>query len=271
MAEYFVGDIQGCYEELARLLDRVHFDPGQDTLWSCGDLVARGPDSLKVLRLFRQLGRAGRTVLGNHDLHLLAVGAGIKRAKPKDRQQALLAAPDLPELLQWLRQQPLLVEFPERRLLLSHAGLPPHWSLDTALRRAEAVSQTLQGEHYLEFIGQMYGEKPDEDRPGAGPLEQQIYAVNALTRMRFLHPNGRLDFACKTGPESALGLIPWYRYPQHHLLASHRIVFGHWAALDGHCDHPNGRALDTGCCWGGNLTFWRADDEHYFTQPSLEL
>ncbi|GAA4889453.1 symmetrical bis(5'-nucleosyl)-tetraphosphatase [Ferrimonas pelagia] len=269
MAKYFVGDIQGCYAELARLLDAVRFDPAKDTLWGCGDLIARGPGSLKVLRLFRELGPAGRTVLGNHDLHLMAVAAGLKRSKPKDQLQALLDAPDLADHIHWLRQQPLLKHFRKRAVLLSHAGLPPHWSLTTALQRAQAVSDTLKQDNYLHFIRQMYGEKPDCDTPTLSPLEQQIYTVNALTRMRFLHPDARLDFACKTGPEHSMGLVPWFRYPGHILLQSHRVVFGHWAALEGRCDHPNGRALDTGCCWGGSLTLWRMKDEQYWHQPPL--
>ncbi|SHI24823.1 symmetrical bis(5'-nucleosyl)-tetraphosphatase [Ferrimonas marina] len=271
MSNYFVGDVQGCYAELARLLDRVQFDPSRDRLWSCGDLVARGPDSLKVLRLFRQLGDAARVVLGNHDLHLMAVAAGLKRAKPKDRQQPLLDAPDLAELIHWLRQQPLLRHLPEHQLLLSHAGLPPHWGLNTALKRAEAVSKTLKRDDYLDFIGTMYGEKPDADEPTLSKRDQQIYTVNALTRMRFLYPDGRLDFACKSGPGDATELRPWFEYPKHKLLKKNTLVFGHWAALEGHSSHPNAIALDTGCCWGGSLTFWRLEDRQRIEQPALEL
>ncbi|MBY6187160.1 symmetrical bis(5'-nucleosyl)-tetraphosphatase [Marinobacter hydrocarbonoclasticus] len=270
MANYFVGDIQGCYNELCRLLDSVHFDPASDTLWACGDLIARGPDSLAVLRLMRELGEAGQTVLGNHDLHLLAVAAGLKKYKPRDRVQPLLEAPDLPELILWLRQQPLLHELPEHRLLLSHAGLPPHWDLATAKARAEAVSDTLKSDHYLDFIGQMYGEKPDDDRTLSSEIERQTYTVNALTRMRFLHSDGRLDFASKLGPDDERALVPWFLYPEHQLLRSHRLVFGHWAALMGRTHTANAIALDTGCCWGNHLTLWCLEDDSRHFQTALD-
>ncbi|ADN77562.1 Bis(5'nucleosyl)-tetraphosphatase, ApaH [Ferrimonas balearica DSM 9799] len=270
MANYFVGDIQGCYDELRRLLDKVHFDPSQDTLWACGDLIARGPDSLSVLRLMREMGPAGQTVLGNHDLHLLAVAAGIKKYKPRDRVDPLLAAPDLPELVDWLRQQPLLHELPQQKLLLTHAGLPPHWDLDTARARAKAVSKTLKGKRYLDFIGQMYGEKPDDDRDLDDEVQRQTYTVNALTRMRFLHLDGRLDFASKLGPDDERELVPWFRFPGHTLLQTHRLVFGHWAALMGRTQNANAIALDTGCCWGNHMTLWCLEDNQRHYQTALD-
>ncbi|MBY5922396.1 symmetrical bis(5'-nucleosyl)-tetraphosphatase [Ferrimonas balearica] len=269
MANYFVGDIQGCYEELRRVLDAVCFDPANDTLWACGDLIARGPDSLSVLRLFRELGEAGKTVLGNHDLHLLAVAAGLKKYKPRDHVEPLLAAPDLPELIHWVRHQPLMRELPEHQLLLSHAGLPPHWDLATAHARAQAVSDTLQRDDYLDFIAQMYGEKPDDDRDVESETERQTYTVNALTRMRFLHTDGRLDFASKLGPDDERALIPWFQFPGHKLLKDHRLVFGHWAALMGRTKLPNALALDTGCCWGNHLTLWCLEDNRYHYQAAL--
>ncbi|MBY5993022.1 symmetrical bis(5'-nucleosyl)-tetraphosphatase [Ferrimonas balearica] len=269
MANYFVGDVQGCYDELRLLLDRVHFDPTQDVLWGCGDLVARGPDSLAVLRLFRELGEAGQTVLGNHDLHLMAVAAGLKKYKPRDRVTPLLEAPDLPELIHWLRQQPLLHSIKKAKLLLSHAGVPPHWDLATAKARAKAVSRTLKSDHYLDFIAQMYGEKPDRDDVELDEMARQTYTVNALTRMRFLHPDGALDFASKRPPEEEHQLMPWFRYPGHTLLQSHRLVFGHWAALMGRTQNANAIALDTGCCWGNHLTLWCLEDDQRHCQTAL--
>ncbi|BDY03303.1 symmetrical bis(5'-nucleosyl)-tetraphosphatase [Ferrimonas sp. YFM] len=265
MANYFVGDIQGCYDELRKLMDQVGFDPAEDVLWCTGDLVARGPGSLEVLRLFRELGDAGRTVLGNHDLHLLAVHARLKKAKPKDRLQAFLDAPDSDDLIQWLRCQPLYRHLPEHKLILTHAGVPPHWGVDEVIRRGDEVSATLQSDHYLEFVGQMYGDKPDLDDPDASPYRRQTYTINCLTRMRLLYPDGRLDFYAKGNPAGEGTLVPWFRLP-HPLLQEYRLVFGHWAALMGQTRTRNAISLDTGACWGHWLTFWQLETGARFTQ-----
>ncbi|WP_028112852.1 symmetrical bis(5'-nucleosyl)-tetraphosphatase [Ferrimonas kyonanensis] len=261
MANYFVGDIQGCYDELRRLMDKVSFDPDHDVLWSTGDLVARGPGSLQVLQLFRQLGDAGRTVLGNHDLHLFAVHAGLKRPKPKDRQQELLDSAECDQLIQWLRQQPLHCHLPEHRLLMTHAGVPPQWDLDTVLHQSAEVSRTLQSDNYLDFIAQMYGDKPDHWDPNGDDYQRLTYTINCLTRMRLLHPDGRLDFYSKaSGPDGEGELLPWFSHP-HPLLDRYRIVFGHWAALMGRTRHANAISLDTGACWGHWLTFWCLEND----------
>lgn len=264
MANYFVGDIQGCYDELCRLMEQVKFDPSVDVLWSTGDLVSRGPGSLQVLQLFHQLGDAGKTVLGNHDLHLFAVHGGFKRTRPKDRQQEMLESPELDDLILWLRKQPLYYHFPEHKLLMTHAGVHPNWSLEQVITQGDDLSARLQQPDYMDFIKQMYGTKPDRWDPNGDRNHRNTYTVNSLTRMRLLHPNLDMDFLSKCGGIKGDGeLMPWFSF-DHPLLDEYRIVFGHWAALMGRTTHPNAIALDTGVCWGNWLTFWRLEDNCRF-------
>ncbi|WP_298443629.1 symmetrical bis(5'-nucleosyl)-tetraphosphatase [uncultured Ferrimonas sp.] len=255
----FVGDIQGCFHELQLLLQHLDFDPHHDTLWVCGDMISRGPDSLATLRYIKALGRSAKVVLGNHDLHLFCVAAGLKRGSPKDRQQQLLAADDLPELIDWLRQQPLLQHCPQHNVVMTHAGIPPQWDLATATARAQQVQQILRGDNYLDFCQQMYGHKPDHDRSDANAYQRATYTVNALTRMRYLTVDGHLEFDDKTPPSADSVHVPWFAFTPHQVLPHCRVVFGHWASLQGRTSHPNAIALDTGCCWGGQLCIWHAE------------
>lgn len=269
MATYVVGDLQGCFDELQNLLEQVHFDPACDQLWLTGDLVARGPRSLDCLRLVRDLGPAARTVLGNHDLHLLAIDAGIASAKARDYLQPVLDAPDRSELMHWLRHQPLLLTHPEFGFVMAHAGISPQWDLTTAQQCAAEVEHALQQDDYPTLLRAMYGDQPDRWSESLRGMERLRYSINALTRMRYCHPDGRLDMYCKLAPMEAPGeLQPWYRLPNS-LLARHRVVFGHWAALIGVTEQPAVYALDTGCVWGNYLTLLRWDDQRYFTQPAL--
>ncbi len=258
MAVYAIGDIQGCHLELLRLLERLAFDPAVDRLWLTGDLVNRGPDSLAVLRFVRGLGEAATVVLGNHDLHLLAVAAGLKALKPGDEGLApVLAAPDCDALLDWLAGQPLLHHDGTLGWTMVHAGLPPQWDLATAAACAAEVRSALAADREG-FLARMYGNQPDCWGEGLGPAERHRFTVNCLTRLRFVDNAGRLLLAYKGTVEDApAGAIPWFRHPGRRS-AGERIVAGHWSAL-GYLDEGGVLALDTGCVWGGSLCAVRLD------------
>jgi bis(5'-nucleosyl)-tetraphosphatase (symmetrical) len=260
MSTYAVGDLQGCLQPLQCLLREVAFDPSKDKLWLVGDLVNRGPQSLETLRFLYAMRDSLTCVLGNHDLHLLAVAHNIERLKKSDTLQEILDAPDCGELIDWLRQQKLLHYDAERDCILVHAGIPPQWTLAKALKRAAEVEAALQDEQRLPlFLDGMYGNQPtlwDKDLQGVTRLR---VITNYFTRMRFCTPAGELDLKSKEGLDSALpGFAPWFSYPERKT-RGHKIVFGHWAALEGRCTAANVIALDTGCVWGGSMTLLNLD------------
>ncbi len=268
MANYIVGDIQGCFDELQSLLRSVDFSPSQDTLWLAGDLVARGPKSLETLRFVKALDSSAKVILGNHDLHLLAVSQGIHAVKPKDKTANILTAPDSQELLTWLRHQPLLAEHEE--FVMCHAGISPQWDLITARAAAREVEAILQSDDWRWLIHQMYADKPDLWTPELTGLERYRYIINAFTRMRFCDAQGRLDMSCKLPPSQVNddNLLPWFRVPSRIELEK-VVLFGHWAALEGyHGEQVIG--LDTGCVWGGSLTLLHWETQHLVTQPALK-
>lgn len=268
MSTYLIGDVHGCYDELHSLLQQVAFDPEKDTLWLTGDLVARGPGSLEVLRYVRSLGNAVHIVLGNHDLHLLAVYAGISRNKPKDRITPLLEAPDADELINWLRRQPLLQVDEEKKLVMAHAGITPQWDIETAKMCAREVESVLSSDSYPLFLNAMYGDMPNNWSPELTGLARLRFSTNALTRMRFCFPNGQLDMICKEAPDSAPPpLKPWFAI-ENPVARDYTIIFGHWASLEGKGTPDGIIGLDTGCCWGGSLTMLRWEDRQLFIQPS---
>lgn len=268
MSTYLIGDVHGCYDELIALLAQVEFDPRRDTLWLTGDLVARGPGSLEVLRYVKSLDDSVRLVLGNHDLHLLAVFAGISRNKPKDRLKPLLEAPDADELLNWLRRQPLLQVDEEKKLVMAHAGITPQWDLETAQQCARDVEAVLSSDSYPFFLDAMYGDMPNHWSNELSGLARLRFISNAFTRMRYCFPNGQLDMYSKEAPEDAPApLKPWFAIPGP-VSNAYSIAFGHWASLEGRGTPEGIYALDTGCCWGGELTCLRWEDKQYFTQPS---
>lgn len=253
MTLYAIGDIQGCGQAFAELLSAISFKRERDHLWLVGDLVNRGPDSLDVLREVINLGDSATTVLGNHDLHLLATAAGVRRAGRGDTFQAVLAAPDATGILDWLRSRPLLHHDARRDRLLVHAGLPPTWSVSDAVSRAGEISARLRGPNWANALKDMYGDEPrawSDDHPDADRLR---YVINALTRMRFCDEHGNLDFE-HTGPPGTqpAHLLPWFEFPKRPSEATH-VIFGHWASL-GFLRRPNITALDSGCVWGGCLT-----------------
>ncbi|MGO1297662.1 MAG: bis(5'-nucleosyl)-tetraphosphatase (symmetrical) ApaH [Vibrio sp.] len=267
MATYIVGDIQGCLDELRCLLDKVQFDPQQDQLWLAGDLVARGPKSLETLRFVRDLGDAAQVILGNHDLHLLAVSLGIHSPKPKDQTQPIFSAPDKTELLTWLRQQPLLAEHSE--FIMCHAGISPQWDLETARAAAQEVEAILHHGDWQWLLRNMYENQPDYWRNDLTGIDRYRYIINAFTRMRFCYADGRLDMQCKRPPKDIhnSAIMPWFETPERISVAK-PIIFGHWAALEGYRG-DNLFGLDTGCVWGGYLTMLRWEDQTFFEQPSL--
>ncbi|EKN3725498.1 TPA: bis(5'-nucleosyl)-tetraphosphatase (symmetrical) ApaH [Yersinia enterocolitica] len=271
MSTYLIGDVHGCLDELLALLAQVDFDPQHDTLWLTGDLVARGPASLDVLRYVRSLGSAVRMVLGNHDLHLLAVYAGISRNKPKDRITPLLEAPDADELINWLRRQPVLQVDDKLKLIMAHAGITPQWDIETAQMCAREVESVLSSDSYPLFLDAMYGDMPNNWSPELTGLARLRFSTNALTRMRFCFPNGQLDMICKDTPENAPApLKPWFELPRL-VSPEYSIIFGHWASLEGKGVPEGIYGLDTGCCWGGNLTLLRWEDKRYFIQPAFKV
>lgn len=259
MAVYAIGDLQGCYDEFRALLDRIGFDPAQDRLWLCGDLVNRGPRSLEVLRFVRALGDAAITVLGNHDLHLLALWQGRHRhSKSNDTLDSILAAPDREELMEWLRQRPLLHHDAALGWTLVHAGLAPQWDLATAQTCAREVEAALRGPDFHDFIDHMYGNEPHRWDPELHGWERLRFTVNCLTRLRYCSADGALSLAYKGAPATRPhDLLPWFDVPGRRS-AGQRIVFGHWSTL-GLYRGADVLALDTGCLWGGALSAARLD------------
>lgn len=265
MATYAVGDVQGCLDPLLRVLDAAHFDPRVDRLWLVGDLVNRGPDSLGTLRFVRELGPAALAVLGNHDLHLLAVALTARAPRRKDTFEGILAAPDRDELLDWLRRCPLVHHDPELDAVMVHAGIPFQLSLADALACSREVEAVLAGPEPEAFLKQMYGNEPAIWDAGLRGVDRLRAIVNIFTRMRFMDQVGRLDFDAKEGAaEAPPGCYPWFER-LHPDFARRRILFGHWAALEGKGTPANCLALDTGCCWGRCLTLLRLDDGARFS------
>jgi len=257
LAIWAIGDIQGCGNALRRLLAHreIAGDP-QAQFWIAGDLVNRGPDSLGVLRQIMALGDRAVSILGNHDLHLLGVAAGVRKPSRSDTLDGVLAAPDAAQLLDWLRHRPL-AHYAHGHLMV-HAGVASAWTVDTTLKLAAEVSAVLRGKPWKKHLGLFFGNTPDRWRKTLNEEERLRFAVNALTRTRLCTPKGRLDFAHKDSAGAVDGLIPWFDVP-FRKSAHATVVFGHWSAL-GLLLRPNVIALDTGCVWGGKLTAVRLHD-----------
>ena len=260
MALYAIGDLQGCHAEFLALLDQLRFDPAKDGLWLTGDLVNRGPASLDVLRSVRSLGSSATVVLGNHDLHLLAMAwtpGTVRRREPE--LQSVLDAPDAGELLEWLASRPLLHREPGIDWTLIHAGLPPQWTLAEAAACAHEIESVLR-ERPAELLSEMYGDLPDRWSPALAGLDRLRFALNCLTRLRYVDAEGRLLLKFKGPPgEAPPEAMPWFRHPAR-ATRNDRILFGHWSAL-GYLSEPDLRCLDAGCVWGGALCALRLDRE----------
>ncbi len=264
MATYAIGDIQGCHASLQMLLQIIGFSPARDRLWLVGDLVNRGPDSLAVLRWARQHAQALHVVLGNHDLHALAVAEGCIEPSRSDTLQELLAAPDGAELLQWLRG--CRMAHGEGEYLMVHAGVLPQWGAAHTLGLAAEVEAVLHGAGYRDFLAHMYGNHPNHWEDGLRGIGRLRVITNALTRLRVCTPDGRMDFRFKGElPDVPAGLLPWFDVPGRKSVAS-TLVSGHWSAL-GLRLRDNLIALDTGCLWGGRLTAVRLEDRRVYQVP----
>lgn len=263
MSTYAIGDLQGCYRPFLKLLEALEFDPSNDQLWLVGDLVNRGPESLQCLRYVRGLGSAAITVLGNHDLSLLALAEkpdGLTRANPT--LKPILQAPDRDDLLTWLRQQPLIHHDATLKWTMVHAGLAPDWDIPSAIRYAGEVESALRDKTYRDFLANMYGNEPDAWSPELNGMARLRVITNYFTRARLCQRDGRLDMHHKgTLKDAPSHLTPWFALPKR-ASANERIVFGHWSALDEVCwPQYNVWGIDTGCVWGRRLTALKLDSK----------
>ena len=258
MANYFIGDIQGCYQGLKKALASVEFNPAKDTLWLTGDLIARGNGSLDTLKFLYKHQDSVKTVLGNHDLHFLSVANKLKKDNPKDLLHDLLSSPKLPVYVDWLRTQPLLLPLPKEQGFMSHAGLPPQWTAKKAIKWASKVSDILKSKDYVSFLSSMYGDKPSHWDLCQTEDEKLRFTVNALTRMRFCTLDGELNFQQKGSPDNLnqdAALIPWFEFNPKRF-DNMSWIFGHWASLMGDSKNKNIIALDTGYVWGNYLSIF---------------
>lgn len=263
MATYIIGDLQGCFDPLQQLLQQLNYDIATDELWFVGDIVNRGPQSLECLRFVKKVVEAGRgrMVLGNHDFHLLAQAAGLERFRSrKDTLQPILEAPDRDVLIDWLRQQPLLVRHPVYPAVMVHAGIPPQWNHSEATTHADEVHEVLRSADWQVFVREhLFGSEPACWSDALQGWERLRYSVNAFCRMRYCTDGGCLEFKAKGRPGSQPpGYQPWFVHPNRRN-KDLAIFFGHWSTL-GAFDGYNVHALDTGCLWGGQLTAWRLED-----------
>ena len=257
---YAIGDVQGCYQPLRELVDALPIDRTNDRLWFVGDLVNRGPQNLETLEFVRDLGEQAVVVLGNHDLHLLAIVFGGKSPTRSDTFQDVLDSPKCEELCHWLRKQPLV--YRENNWFMVHAGIPHIWGVKETVTYAQEVERTLSGSSYATFFENMYGKYPDQWDPKLTGMDRLRIITNYLTRMRFISETGQLEFAHKTTLDTApKGFKGWFEYAR---VRKHNIVFGHWAALEGVVANENCVATDTGCVWGRSLTAVRLKDRARF-------
>jgi bis(5'-nucleosyl)-tetraphosphatase (symmetrical) len=272
MATYAIGDVQGCYDALLTLLDRMHFNEHDDRLWFTGDLVNRGPKSLEVLRFVKNLGDRHVVILGNHDLHLLAVAYTDNVLNASDTLETVLAAPDREELLSWLRWQRFLYEDADLNYVITHAGIYPLWDLASAKMYASEIEHVMTSDMCMEFLPHMYGDQPDIWHDDLQGWDRYRFIVNAFSRMRYCYRTGALNLVQKGKPEdAALELIPWFRVPGRQPI-DRCIIFGHWASLEGSIEDPNLFAIDTGYVWGHTLTALRLEDQHYvYTQATENI
>ena len=263
MATYAIGDIQGCYQSFRKLLKKIKFNPLSDTLWLAGDLINRGPNSLSVMRYVLKHQSSIKCVLGNHDLHFLAVANHCQTPSRKDTFHDILNSNQRDEIVYWLTKQPLAIYDKKLNTLMVHAGLPFYWSQKRAIKFSNEVSKVLQSPAAYQYYVSMYGNKPDCWSKSLKGIDRLRFITNAFTRMRYCHLDGRLELNAK----SALGkqpkhLIPWFELENERYRGN--IVFGHWASLQGYSPYENIHALDTGCVWGGKLTAMRLEDKKKF-------
>ncbi|WP_019383695.1 symmetrical bis(5'-nucleosyl)-tetraphosphatase [Acinetobacter venetianus] len=266
---YVIGDVQGCFEALKALLKEIRFDPDQDFLWFAGDLVARGENSVGALRFVKKLADRGAasTVLGNHDLTLIACARGFKKAKEKDGTQDIIDAIDGDELIDWLRKQPLSLS-PNAKTLITHAGVPCIWDAEQAIQLASEVQQIVGHDDLTvldTFLAEMYGEQPDLWSDQLTGMARLRCITNYLTRMRLTDAKGRLEFGFKDALDAPMpvGFQPWFEF-ESVAAQTHQLIFGHWAALQGKTINSQIQNVDGGCVWGQQLMAFRLEDQHMF-------
>ena len=272
MSAYAIGDIQGCYYELQKLLNEINFDEKNDQLWFVGDLINRGPKSLQTIRFVKSLGDKAKVVLGNHDLHLLAVSKNIRPLSKKDTMKEILTADDTHELINWIKSRPLLITDNNLGFTMVHAGLAPQWTLENAKNLARECELILQSEKINDFLTLMYGDKPNIWSESLEGCDKQRFIINCLTRIRFCNSDGKLNLDTKVAPGmQKKSLIPWYALPNRKTL-DEKIIFGHWSTIhlgnEKNFKKYNVYPIDTGCLWGGQLTAMRLEDEKIFSVPS---
>lgn len=270
MSTYVVGDIQGCYKPLKKLLRKVKFSQTRDKLWCVGDLVNRGPHSLDTLRFLQDIDGSTELVLGNHDLHFIAINESCAPARTKDTLGKLLAARDCQQLSDWLRHKPLAhyasvdTNAGPKNFLMVHAGVAPHWSLQKTLNLAAEVEYALKDSSYRDFLRHMYGNTPTRWHDKLKGLDRLRVITNYLTRIRFCDEIGDLQLTAKEGLGTApRGYKPWYQYEK--ITPEATILFGHWAALDGRTNRKQVFAMDTGYAWGRELTMMRLEDQQQYS------
>jgi len=258
MTTYAIGDVQGCYDALRQLLDKIKFNPQQDQLWFAGDLINRGPQSLETLRFIIELGDSARSVLGNHECHFLAVARGHKKAHRMDTFSDIINAEDSDHLIQWVRNQPFFYEDKSLGYSMLHAGVPPQWSISDTRQYARELETVIQGDNVDSFLASMYGNEPNQWFCALAGNDRLRFIINAFTRLRFCDKQGRLNLIEKGDiGTQADDLIPWFNAPNRKTL-DHKIVFGHWSTLGIH-QQNNVTCLDGGCLWGGSLAAIKLD------------
>ena len=266
---YVIGDVQGCFEALKALLKSIQFDPDQDFIWFAGDLVARGENSIGALRFIKKLVERGSaaTVLGNHDLTLLACARGLKSVKDKDRTRDVIDAIDSDHLIDWLRKQPLCL-FPNEQTILTHAGIPCIWTAEQTATLAKEVEAVIGHEDFAvmdAFLQEMYGTQPDVWSDELNGNARLRCITNYLTRMRLTNAEGRLEFSFKDALDDPMpeGFQPWFEFDSK-AAETHQVIFGHWAALQGRTINPHIQNVDGGCVWGNQLLAYRLEDQELF-------
>ncbi len=265
MATYAIGDVQGCYDELKTLLTQIKFNSDRDQLWFCGDLVNRGPKSLETLRFIRSLEDNAISVLGNHDLHLLATAYDHRKPGKKDTFDSILQAADAPDLLEWLRRQPLAFHDKDKNITMLHAGIHPDWSIIKTLQLANEIEKLLQSDNHINFYKHMYGDKPSVWHDDLSGWSRYRFITNILTRLRYCDEQGKPALNAKGPPGSqAKYLLPWYDIPDRQS-KNDDIIFGHWSTLPhaGISSINNTYAIDSGCLWGGLLTAMKIDEKPF--------
>lgn len=271
MADYFIGDIQGCFDELDLLLRKLRFNHQSDHLYLVGDLIGRGPQAKETLDFLITHKSSIHPVLGNHDLHFLAISQGIKPAKGSDKYDNILGHPNLAQYIAYLRQLPLIINFPKHKAVMCHAGITPQWDLTTALEQASVVEKWLISDNYHELLTAMYDDTINDWNACNTSIKKAIFTINSLTRMRYCDANQLLDLKINCEPEhnKNINLTPWF-VQTNNLSDKYKVIFGHWAALSGITKNKQFIALDTGCLWGKHLTAWHLQENHYFQQKSLQ-